>query len=92
MDRRFDPDIHPASVASDIGKPDLRQFDWRPRYSTSREDLVADFFRPALDLSQRYYRAVGFFRSSFYSLTGAATASFAVRGGRIRLLCAPELT
>jgi superfamily II DNA or RNA helicase len=70
----------------------LRSFDWRPRYSTSREDLVADFFEPALDRAARYDRAVGYFRSSFYSLTGVATARFALRGGRIRLLCSPELT
>ena len=53
---------------------------------------VAEFFEPALDRSIRYDRAVGYFRSSFYSLTGSATARFAIRGGKARLLCAPELT
>ena len=76
---------HPASG--------LRNLKWRPRYSTSREDLIADFFEPALDSSVSYDRAVGYFRSSFYSLTGIATARFALRGGRMgRLLCSPELT
>src|SRR5207248_2258544 len=78
----------PAAATAD----GLRGFRWKPRYSTSREDLVADFFEPALDRASRYDRAVGYFRSSFYSLTGIATARFALRGGRIRLLCSPELT
>jgi superfamily II DNA or RNA helicase len=70
----------------------LNSHRWRPRYATSREDLVAEFFAPALDRAMRYDRAVGYFRSSFYSLTGTATARFALRGGMARLLCAPELT
>jgi superfamily II DNA or RNA helicase len=45
-----------------------------------------------MDRSSAYDRAVGFFRSSFYSVAGASTASFALRGGRIRLLCSPDLT
>jgi superfamily II DNA or RNA helicase len=70
----------------------LTGYKWRPRYATSREDLVAEFFEPALARAVRYDRAAGYFRSSFYSLTGAATARFALRGGKARLLCAPELT
>jgi superfamily II DNA or RNA helicase len=70
----------------------LRSHEWAPRYSTSSDDLIASFYQPALERSAAYERAVGFFRSSFYSVAGAATASFALRGGRIRLLCSPDLT
>jgi superfamily II DNA or RNA helicase len=71
---------------------ELRSYEWAPRYSTSRDDLIASFYQPAMERSAAYDRAVGFFRSSFYSVAGAATASFALRGGRIRLLCSPDLT
>jgi len=70
----------------------LPSYEWAPRYSTSRDDLIAAFYKPAIDRSIGYDRAVGFFRSSFFSIAGAPTASFALRGGRVRLLCSPDLT
>jgi superfamily II DNA or RNA helicase len=70
----------------------LRSWEWRDRYSTNRDDLVGDFYEPALDRTVSYDRAVGYFRSSLYSLIGPAVARLALRNGRIRLICAPELT
>jgi hypothetical protein len=71
---------------------DLRAHEWSARYSTSRDDLIGDFYEPAMERAVAYDRAVGFFRSSFFSIAGASTAGFALRGGRIRLLCSPELS
>jgi len=74
---------------------DLRQltdFDWRDRYSTSRNDLYLDFYAPAMARSANYDRAVGFFRSTVFSLAGSAVAQFALRGGHIRLVCSPEMS
>src|SRR3954453_9650907 len=70
---------------------DLRDHDWKPRYATGRDDLVRDFYTPALEGSDRYDRATGFFRSSLYAITGREVARFALAGGRIRLLCSPDL-
>jgi len=39
----------------------------------------------------RYDRATGYFRSSFFGLTRTEVASFALRGGGIRLVCSPDL-
>jgi superfamily II DNA or RNA helicase len=69
----------------------LRAVVWSDRYSTSSNDPVEDFYKPAIRESQRYDRATGFFRSSFFALTGSDIGDFALRGGRIRLLCSPEL-
>lgn len=69
----------------------LRSVPWLDRYSSSREDLVGTFFAPALRCSTRYDRAAGYFRSSIYSLLGDAVATFVGRGGKMRLLCSPEL-
>src|SRR5688572_23319653 len=77
---------------SDGRSAGLRSTEWLPRYSSSRNDLIADFYAKALDRSIQYDRAVGYFRSSFYSLTASATARFALADGTIRLACAPELT
>lgn len=64
---------------------------WLDRYSTGRDDLVADFYAPALGAAIRYDRATGYFRSSFYALTRVSIASFALRGGKVRLIASPDL-
>lgn len=79
----------PAPSALQVSLPDVA---WLPRYSTSRNDLIAQFYDRALERSVAYDRAVGYFRSSFFSLTGQSIAGFALRGGKIRLACSPELT
>jgi superfamily II DNA or RNA helicase len=70
----------------------LRSFQWEDRYSSSRQDLVGDFFGPALDRSLTYDRAVGYFRSTVYSLIADEVRRFVGLNARMRLLCSPELT
>jgi superfamily II DNA or RNA helicase len=70
----------------------LRDVRWLPRYSTSRNDLIAEFYDVALENASRYDRLVGYFRSSFFSLTGGSVAGFALAGGHIRLVCSPEIS
>ena len=61
------------------------------QYRTGESDPVAGFYRPCLLNSHEYRRAVGYFRSSVYLVVGPATVEFARRGGKIRLVCSPEL-
>lgn len=61
-------------------------------YRTGSSDPVSQFYYPCLEASSIYKRAVGYFRSSIFLLTGPAILSFAKRGGRIWLICSPELT
>lgn len=70
----------------------LADFDWRARYSTGRNDLYSDFYSPAMARSAYYDRAVGYFRSTVFNLTGVAVAQFALRGGHIRLVCSPDMS
>lgn len=60
-------------------------------YNSAESDLIHDFYVPCLDVSSRYDRAVGYFRSSIYSLVGVAVSDFALRGGRMRVVCSPSL-
>lgn len=60
-------------------------------YRTGSSDLVRDFYVPCLLNSTHYDRAVGYFRSSIYALVGEAMIEFAGRGGRMRLVCSPDL-
>jgi superfamily II DNA or RNA helicase len=61
-------------------------------YNSAATDLVSEFYVPCLDIANRYDRAVGFFRSTVYHLVGVALSDFALRGGKMRLVCSPSLT
>lgn len=60
-------------------------------YNSAESDLVSDFYVPCLEVSTRYDRAVGYFRSTIYNLIGVAISDFVLRGGKIRLVCSPSL-
>ena len=70
----------------------LRDLPLQAHYSSGRNDLPAEFFAPCLDASSRYDRAVGFFSSTCYTLIDVPIAEFALRGGRLRLVCSPRLS
>ncbi|HZR00549.1 MAG TPA: DEAD/DEAH box helicase family protein [Chloroflexota bacterium] len=70
---------------------DLSRVTLLDHYATNRNDLVAEFYSPCLAGAARYDRAVGYFRSTFFLLAAEPIAAFALRGGKIRLVCSPEL-
>jgi superfamily II DNA or RNA helicase len=61
-------------------------------YRTGYSEPVSQFYTPCLAASVQYKRAVGYFRSSIYLMVGPALLNFARRGGKILLVCSPELT
>ena len=63
----------------------------RSGYSSSQGDLVNQFYIPCLNSAVSYDRSVGYFRSSLFVLVGVALSDFALRGGRMRLVCSPGL-
>jgi superfamily II DNA or RNA helicase len=70
----------------------LRDINWKHRYTSSTDNLVAAFYAPALGASCSYDRASGFFRSTVFLLAGGAVSGFALRGGTARILCSPNLS
>ena len=50
----------------------LDAYPFRRSYSTSKDDLLNDFYVPALEHSQRYDRAAGFFSSGLVALAPIA--------------------
>lgn len=70
----------------------LRTVELRPRYSTSQNDLVREFFVPCLEQCERYDRAVGYFSSTFYALIRLPLADFVRGGGQVRIVCSPHLS
>lgn len=61
-------------------------------YRTGERDPVQGFYKPCLDAATRYARAVGYFRSSIFSVVGGPFLEFAQRGGTARLVCSPSIT
>ena len=70
----------------------LAELGLKTDYRTGRDDPVDDFYEPCLRASNRYSRAVGYFRSSIFIITGESVIDFVKNGGKIRLVCSPELT
>ena len=61
-------------------------------YRTGEDDPAIDFYAPCLKRASRYDRAVGFFRSTVFEIIGQEIIEFGQRGGRMRLICSPELS
>lgn len=61
-------------------------------YRTGERDPVGGFYQPCLSAANRYARAVGYFRSSIFSIIGQPFLEFARRGGTARLVCSPSIT
>lgn len=61
-------------------------------YRTGERDPVGGFYQPCLSAAIRYARAVGYFRSSIFSIVGRPFLEFARRGGIARLVCSPSIT
>ena len=70
----------------------LRDVHLRSWYSSGRSDLLRDFYIPCLEAATLYDRAAGYFRSSIFVVAGLAFVDFVERGGRVRLICSPDLS
>lgn len=84
------------SGSNTSGCPDnsfgLASIDLAVEYRTGTSDPISQFYAPCLSTANQYRRAVGYFRSSIYSIIGPAVLAFAKRGGTVFLVCSPELT
>ena len=77
---------------NNIDNKSLQDLGLKPLYITIQDDVVSNFYSPCLDCAVEYSRAVGYFRSSIFLITGESIVAFAKRGGKIRLICSPSLT
>ena len=61
-------------------------------YFSDSANLVEAFYRPCLLEAQEYDRSVGYFRSSVFIIILPEIIEFAKRGGKLRLVCSPNLS
>jgi len=72
-------------------KPSLRSIGIKEDYNTEDDNIIGAFYEPCFLVSKEYDRAVGYFRASIYRELGEPLLDFALRGGKIRLVCSPDL-
>ena len=70
----------------------LRDIRYETRYRTGDHNLARDFYVPVLSKTVLYKRAVGFFRTSVLIHLSVGLYKMAENGGKIQLICSPELT
>lgn len=70
----------------------LQELSLKKILDTSRDDLIADFFIPALSTSIRYDRGVGFFSAAWLRIAAKGIVEFARNSGRARWVTSPILS
>src|SRR5688572_21178019 len=70
---------------------DLRSCNFPAILDTSTSDIMASFFNPALSVSIRYDRGVGFFSAAWLRIAAQGMAAFATKKGRARWITSPIL-
>ena len=70
----------------------LRNVQYKEDYRSGHDDIVNDLFRPSLENTRDYWRAVGYFSSSALETFGASLGEFIKNGGTIRLVTSVELS
>lgn len=64
----------------------LHEINFKTEYRSGIDNLIQDFYVPALACCKQYWRAVGFFSSSAFEAIGKPLMEFAQSGGEIRLI------
>ncbi len=72
-------------------KSNLASLHLETEYRSVKDDPVGCFYVPCLKQANHYCRAVGYFRSTVFLVVGGSIVDFARRGGKIDLICSPEL-
>ena len=70
----------------------FRQLPLRPSYSSGTDDLLADFYVPALGRALSYDRIAGYFASSAFASAAAGLARFVNGGGSMRMIVGAQLS
>jgi len=69
----------------------FREKEFKDGYSSSSAALLDDFYAPSIGKAASYDRAAGYFSSALLALAAPAFIEFAANGGRMRLVCSPNL-
>ena len=68
-----------------------RDLKLKPSYETGLDNLVLDFYVPALENAKRYDRIAGFFSSTSLAIAARGLAGLINNGGTMRMITCPRL-
>jgi superfamily II DNA or RNA helicase len=83
--------LHKDNLGNAHTSSSLSKLNLLPEYNTEENNAVDDFYKPCLSNSVNYDRAVGYFRSSIYKELGEPLLDFALKGGKTRIICSPDI-
>ncbi len=63
----------------------------KPCYESGIDDIIEDYYVPALGASVKYNRIAGFFSSTSLAVAARGVADFIANGGKMRLITSPRL-
>ena len=69
----------------------LRDIQFKPAYDSDEDDVLNEFYIPALSGSTRYRRLAGFFSSSALAVAARGIAGLIRNGGRMELVVGAKL-
>lgn len=70
----------------------LKDLNLRTSYDSDEDDILNDFYIPALSASVSYERLVGFFSSSSLAVAARGIAGLIANKGKIKLVCSAKLS
>lgn len=70
----------------------LRDYNWKDRYISGTDDVLNDFYIPALERSKNYYRIAGYFKSTVLAAVAKGIASFIENGEKMCLVVGAEIS
>ena len=71
---------------------DFRKIEFRAFYRTGEDDLVSDFYIPALSAATYYDRSSGYFSASALRVLAKGLQEFLICQGKIRMVISPQLS
>jgi len=60
-------------------------------YTTVKDDVINDFYKPCISQSKIYCRGVGYFRSSVFKLMNEDLIRFCLNGGKMTILTSTDI-
>jgi len=69
----------------------LKDLDLKISYDSDIDDILNDFYIPALSNSIKYKRSVGFFSSKSLAVAAEGISNFITNGGNMELICGTKL-
>ena len=70
----------------------LKKLNFKAVYNSEEDNILEDFYIPALSNSVSYDRAVGYFDAKMLTSAASGLSAFIANNGKMRLICGSTLT